>query len=151
MQITVLSTSPVGFAPLTTTTDGEVVTLQQAIDIEEGFPALLATTPNAGEQGNTFDMQVLGRFTNWGPTTVAQFNKDITVNSINVIDNDNMIMNVTVSPWAYVDYSYPCGHYLTITTGTVQEFGNQPPSGIPPYYFCVQQGGEDDHRCHADW
>jgi hypothetical protein len=142
VQITVLSTSPVGFAPLTTTTDGEVVTLQQAIDIEEGFPALLATTPNAGEQGNTFDMQVLGRFTNWGPTTVAQFNKDITINSINVIDNDNMIMNVTVSPWAYVDYSYPCGHYLTITTGTVQEFGNNPPSGVPAYYFCVQQGGE---------
>ncbi|MFZ1084781.1 MAG: Ig-like domain-containing protein [Terracidiphilus sp.] len=143
VQITVLSTSPVGFAPLTTTTDGEVVTLQQAIDIEEGFPALLATTPNAGEQANTFDMQVLGRFTNWGPTTVAQFNKDITVNSINVIDNDNMILNVTVSPWAYVDYGTPCGHYLTITTGTVQEIGDQPPSGIPPYYFCVQQGGEE--------
>jgi hypothetical protein len=143
VQITVLSTSPVGFAPLTTTTDGEVVTLQQAIDIEEGFPALLATTPNAGEQGNTFTMQVLGRFTNWGPTTVAQFNKDITVNSINVIDNDNMTLNVTVSPWAYVDYGTPCGHYLTITTGTVQEIGDQPPSGIPPYYFCVQQGGEE--------
>jgi methionine-rich copper-binding protein CopC len=143
VQITVLSTSPVGYAPLTTTTDGEVVTLQQAIDIEEGFPALLATTPNAGEQGNTFNMQVLGRFTNWGPTTVAQFNKDITVNSINVIDNDNMIMNVTVSPWAYVDYGIPCGHYLTITTGTVQEIGDQPPSGVPAYYFCVQQGGEE--------
>jgi hypothetical protein len=143
VQITVLSTSPVGFASLTTTTDGEVVTLQQAIDIEEGFPALLATTPNAGEQANTFDMQVLGRFTNWGPSTVAQFNKDITVNKITIIDNDNMILNVTVSPWAYVDYSTPCGHYLTITTGTVQEIGDQPPSGVPAYYFCVQQGGEE--------
>ena len=143
VQITVLSTSPVGYAPLTTTTDGEVVTLQQAIDIEEGFPALLASTPNAGEQADTFNMQVLGRFTNWGPTTVAQFNKDITVNSVNVIDNDNLILNVTVSPWAYVDYGTPCGHYLTITTGTEQEIGDQPPSGIPPYYFCVQQGGEE--------
>jgi hypothetical protein len=37
VQITVLSSSPVGFAPLTTYTDGEVVTLQQAIDIEQGF------------------------------------------------------------------------------------------------------------------
>jgi hypothetical protein len=143
VQITVLSTSPVGYASLTTTTDGEVVTLQQAIDIEEGFPALLATTPNAGEQGNTFNMQVLGRFTNWGPTTVAQFNKDIAVNSITVIDNDNMILNVTVSPWAYVDYATPCGHYLTITTGTEQVIGDQPPSGVPPYYFCVQQGAEE--------
>ena len=70
-------------------------------------PRLLATTPNAGEQDNTFDMQVLGRFTNWGPTTVAQFNnQDLTVNSVNVIDNDNMILNVTVSPWAYVDYGF---------------------------------------------
>ena len=91
VQITVLSSSPVGFASLTTTTDGEVVTLEQAIDIEEGFPALLASTPNAGEQADTFDMQVLGRFTSWVPTTVAQFNnQDITVNSINVIDNDNI-------------------------------------------------------------
>ena len=52
-QITVLSTSPVGFAALTMTTDGEVTTLQQAIDIEEGFPVLLATSPGGGEQGNT--------------------------------------------------------------------------------------------------
>ena len=33
VQITALSTSPVGYAPLTTITGGEVVTLQQAIDI----------------------------------------------------------------------------------------------------------------------
>jgi len=144
VQITVLSNSPVGFASLTTTTDGEVVTLQQAIDIEEGFPALLATTPNAGEQNNTFNMQVLGRFTNWGPTTVAQFNNlDLTVNSVNVIDNDNMILNVTVSPWAYVDYASPCGHWLIITTGTEQETGSNPPSGVAQSLFCVQQGAEE--------
>jgi hypothetical protein len=144
VQITVLSTSPVGFVPLTTTTDGEVVTLQQAIDIEEGFPALLAISPGGQVQGDTLQVQVLGRFTNWQQgATSAAFSPagDITVNSIHVIDSDNMIMNITISPLAYVDLGIPC-HVLTVTTGTVQEAGNTPPSGVAPSYFCVSQGAE---------
>jgi hypothetical protein len=134
VKITVLSTAPVGFAALTTYTDGEVVTLQQAIDIEQGFPTFLAMTPNAGEQGNTFNLQVLGRFTNWQQgVTSAAFNHDITVNSITVIDSDNLIANITVTPWAYVDYSIPCGHIITITTGTEQVTS-------PIGSFCVTQG-----------
>jgi hypothetical protein len=146
-QITVLSTSPVGFAALTMKTDGEVTTLQQAIDIEEGFPKILATSPAGGEQGNTMTLQVLGRFANWtstGPNpTTAAFNSDITVNSVTVIDSNNLSLNITVSPWAYVDYFpwFSCGHILTITTGTVQEAGAGGPSGTPGV-FCVQQGAE---------
>jgi hypothetical protein len=134
VQITVLSSSPVGYAALTSFTDGETVTLQQAIDIEQGFPTLLAITPTGAEQGATLNLQVLGRFTNWqqGATTAA-FNQDIAVNSVTVIDSDNLIANITVSPLAYVDYSVPCGHVITITTGTVQETGT---AGI----FCVAQG-----------
>ncbi len=143
VQITVLSTSPVGYAPLTTITGGEVVTLQQAIDIEEGFPALLAMSPSSEPQNDTFTLQVLGRFTNWGPTTTAAFNQDITVNSVTVIDSDNLQLNVTVTPWAYVDYGTPCGHVLTVTTGTQQVVGSNPPSGVAPSYFCVTQGGEE--------
>jgi hypothetical protein len=142
VQITVLSTSPVGYAPLTTITGGEVVTLQQAIDIEEGFPTMLATAPSAAPQNDTFNLQVLGRFTNWGPTTSAAFNQDITVNSVNVIDSDNLILNVTVSPWAYVDFGSPCGHVLTVTTGTVQVVGNSTAAGEPGI-FCVTQGAEE--------
>jgi hypothetical protein len=141
-QITVLSTSPVGFAPLTMTTDGEVTTLQQAIDIEEGFPKILATSPAGGEQGNNITLQVLGRFANWQQgVTSAAFNSDITVNTVNVIDSNNLQLGITVSPWAYVDY-YPwlsCGHVLTITTGTEQVAGAGGPSGTPGI-FCVQQG-----------
>ena len=144
VQITVLSTSPVGFAALTTTTDGEVVTLQQAIDIEEGFPALLAISPGGQVQGDTLSLQVLGRFTNWQQgVTSAAFNQDITVNSVNVIDSNNLILNITISPLAYVDYSSPCGHILTVTTGTTQVAGNTPPSGVSPSYFCVSQGAEE--------
>ncbi len=142
VQITVLSTSPIGYAPLTTITGGEVVTLQQAIDIEEGFPTMLATSPGGEQQGDTFNLQVLGRFTSWGPTTSAAFNQDITVNSVNVVDPDNLILNVTVSPWAYVDYSSPCGHVLTVTTGTQQVVGSATAPGEPGI-FCVSQGAEE--------
>ena len=140
VQITVLSTSPIGFVPLTTYTDGEAVTLQQAIDIESGFPVMLATAPGAGEQGASMTLQVLGRFTHWqqGVTSLA-FNNDITVNSVTVIDPTNLTANITVSPWAYVDYSVPCGHVLTVTTGTEQVVGSVTAPGEPGI-FCVAQG-----------
>jgi hypothetical protein len=146
VQITVLSTSPVGFAALTTTTDGEVVTLQQAIDIEEGFPALLISSPGGAMQGATLNLQVLGRFTNWQQgATSAAFSPagDIAVNSVTVVDSDNLVLNITVSPNAYTDSCAPGGHVLTVTTGTVQVIGNQPPSGVSPTYFCVAQGAEE--------
>jgi hypothetical protein len=145
VQITILSTSPVGFAALTTTTDGEVVTLQQAIDIEEGFPALLAASPGGQVQGDTLSLQVLGRFTGWQQgVTSAAFSPagDITVNSVDVIDSNNLILNITISPLAYVDLCNPYGHVLTVTTGTTQVVGNTPPSGVSPSYFCVSQGAE---------
>jgi hypothetical protein len=145
VEITVLSSSPVGFASLTATTGGEVATLQQAIDIEEGFPALLATSPGGQVQGDTLSMQVLGRYTNWQQgVTSAAFSPagDITVNSVTVIDSDNLILNITISPLAYVDPCNPSGHVLTVTTGTVQVAGNTPPSGVSPSYFCVLQGAE---------
>jgi hypothetical protein len=134
VQITVLSNSPVGFASLTMSTDGENVTLQQAIDIEEGFPTLLSTSPAGGLQGATLNLQLLGRFTHWqqGVTTAA-FNKDITVNYVTVIDSDSAVANVTVSPLAYIDLDCaPSGHTITITTGSEQE--------TLPGTFCVGRG-----------
>ena len=135
VQITVLSSAPVGFATLTTYTGGEIVTLQQAIDIEEGFPALLGISPAAAQQGGNVTLQVLGRFTNWqqGVTSLA-FNQDITVNSVTVIDSDSLTASITVSPWAYVDYG-PCGHVLTVTTGS-QQVSTAPILDN----FCVVQG-----------
>jgi len=145
VQITVLSNSPVGYAALTTYTGGESVTLQQAIDIEEGFPKLLAISPNSGEQGATMTLQVLGRFTSWVQHTPAQAgdtslsfsgNPGITVNSINVIDNDNLTASITVDPLAYVDWASPCSHVLTVTTGTNEQVSTAPILDN----FCVQQG-----------
>jgi hypothetical protein len=148
VQITVLSSAPVGFATLTTTTDGEVVSLQQAIDIEDGSPTLLAIAPGSGEQGVTMNLQVLGRFTHFNSTagsalTSAAFNQDITVNSINVIDSQNMIVNITISPLAYVDFSTPCGHDLTITTGNEQVSTGAMDNGTVDDNFCVAVGAEE--------
>jgi hypothetical protein len=148
IQFTVLSTAPVGFASLTMITDGEVITLTDAIDIEEGFATLLAFSPGGAQQGNTMTMQLLGRFTHWDSTTSAAFAPagDLTVNSVNVIDSETMTANVTVSPWAYVDYYYPCGHTLTITTtdvndsnGSIEQVSTNPGT---IGNFCVAQGTE---------
>ena len=148
IQFTVLSTAPVGFTSLTMITDGEVITLDKAIDVEEGFAKLLAFSPGGGQQGNTMTMQILGRFTHWDSTTTAAFAPagDLTVNSVHVIDSEIMTLNVTVSPWAYVDYWYPCGHTLTITTtdvtdssGSVEQVSTDPNA---TGNFCVAQGAE---------
>ncbi|HEY6446118.1 MAG TPA: Ig-like domain-containing protein [Acidobacteriaceae bacterium] len=137
-QITVLSTAPVGFATATATTDGEIASMQQAIDIEEGSPKLLAISPGSAQQGATLNLEVLGRFTGWNSTTVASFNQDITVNSVNVVDSETAVLNITVSPLAYVDTGSPCGHVLTITTGSEQV------STAPILdNFCVSQGAEE--------
>lgn len=101
-------------------------------------PCALSVTFTRSGSG-TYTLQVLGRFTNWqqGVTSLA-FNQDITVNpcSINVIDSENLTATITVSPWAYVDIPYvPCGHVLTVTTGSEQE------STAPIVdNFCVAQG-----------
>ena len=141
VQITVLSSAPVGFATLTTFTDGEVVSLPQAVDIEEGVPQLLAISPTAAQQGASLTVEILGRFTHFNQTTTnAAFNQefpgDIVVSSINVIDSQTMTANVTVSPLAYVDASPACGHTLTITTGSEQVGGL-------PGNFCIAQGAEE--------
>jgi hypothetical protein len=140
VQITVLSSSPIGFATATAYTDGEVASLQQAIDIESGFPVLLAISPGGGEQGASMNLQVLGRFTHWDSTTNVAFNQDITVNSVTIIDSQNLIANITVSPLAYVDFTVPCGHVLTITTPDANEQVSTAP--IQDNY-CVSQGAEE--------
>ena len=150
VQITVLSSAPVGFVSLTANTDGESVTLQNAIDIEEGFPTLLAIAPQSGSQGATIQtFQVLGRFTHFCDNvtvpcaagyTPSQLtfagSPGITVSSINVVDNDNLTATITVSPLAYIDYTYPCSHVLTVTTSDNEQISTAPILDN----FCVTQG-----------
>jgi hypothetical protein len=129
-QLTVLSTANPGFQPVTLTTLGEVASIAQGLDLVNSAPTLLSTVPNAGQQGTTLNVQVLGRFTHWCDNvnvncaagyapTVAVFGQDIaTINSITVQDSETAVLNVTVDPLTPVTGA-PCPA-LTMTTGTEQ-------------------------------
>jgi hypothetical protein len=149
VQITVLSSSPIGFATATSYTDGETASLQQAIDIESGSPAMLAISPGAGEQDATFTMEILGRFTHFtqGTTVVSFNNPDLSMvpNSIHVLDSQTMTVGVTINPLAYVDTGWPCGHVVYVTTGSEQVESDEVAAsggGYTTDNFCVQQGAE---------
>lgn len=149
VQITVLSSSPIGFATATSYTDGETASLQQAIDIESGSPAMLAISPGAGEQDATFTLEILGRFTHFtqGTTVVSFNNPDLSMvpNSIHVLDSQTMTVGVTISPLAYVDTGWPCGHVVYVTTGSEQVESDEVAAsggGYTTDNFCVQQGAQ---------
>jgi len=133
IQITVLSTAALGFHALTLYTDGEAVTLIQALDIVSTTPVLLSTVSNQAQQGATLTIQVLGESTLWGPTTTASFGTGITVNSFIAEDSVTGLVNITVDPLAYIDVLQPLScHTATVTTGTQQvQLANQ---------FCIITG-----------
>ena len=130
-QITILSQAGVGFRPVSMNTDGEIATINQGLDVEQGTPTLLSSTPNSGQQGETKNIQILGRFTHWtaGNTNVAIGGTGITVNSVTVQDSATLTANITIDPVAYIDTS--C-RGLTVTAGTEQVSLIQ--------QFCVARG-----------
>ena len=131
VQVTVLSTASVGFHDVTMSTDGEFSSISQGFDVVQATPALLSSYPNSGPQDTTFNVQVLGRFTHWQTgVTTASYGDGITVNSFTAIDSVTGLMNVTVSPLAYVD-GWPC-RSLIVTTNTEQV--------TLPSQFCVTRG-----------
>ena len=131
-QITILSTAALGFHTVSMQTDGEYVAMTQGLNITEATPVLLSSSPNAGQQGTTFNVQVLGQQTHWvAGSTVASYGSGITVNSITVLDSASATLNVTIDPLAFVEYQPGC-HNLTVTTGTEQV--------SLPSQLCVQAG-----------
>jgi Concanavalin A-like lectin/glucanases superfamily len=131
-QITVLSQAAVGLRPVTLTTDGEVTSINQGLDVEQGTPTLLSSIPNSGLQGETKNIQVLGRFTHWQPgVTTASYTSGIFVNSVTVQDSITALLNITVDPLAFPDTTQFCRN-LTMTTGTEQV--------SLQYQFCIGAG-----------
>ncbi len=119
-QVAVLSGAPLGFRTVTVVTDGEISSLVQAFSVQQGTPTLLSSAPNAGVQGTTFDVQVLGQFTHWQQgTTTASYGAGVRVNSATVVDSVSLVLNVTIDPTAAVS-SHPGCRALTVTTGTEQ-------------------------------
>jgi hypothetical protein len=132
-QITVLTTSPLGFEPVTLLTNGQYAMINQGINVVQGTAALLSSSPNSAQQGSTLNVQVLGNLTHWqSGVTVASYSvAGIIVNSFTAQDSNTGVINVSVSPLAPVLVLPGCAS-LTITTGTEQV-------GLADQ-FCVQAG-----------
>lgn len=119
-QIAVLSAAALGFRTVTLITDGEYASLSQGFAVQQGAPVLLSSSPNAGEQGTTFDVQVLGQFTHWEQgSTSASYGRGVVVNSFTVVDSVSGVVNVTIEPTAFTNVLPNC-RALTVTTGTEQ-------------------------------
>jgi len=132
-QITVLTTAPLGFEPVTLLTNGEYAMINQGINVVQGTAALLSSSPNSAQQGSTLNVQVLGNLTHWqtGVTVASYSVPGIIVNTFTAQDSNTGVMNVSVSPLAPVLVLPGCAS-LTITTGTEQV-------GLTDQ-FCVQPG-----------
>ena len=130
-KITILSQAALGLRTVTLTTSGEVADIVQGLNLVQGTPTLLSSTPNSGLQGESKIVQVLGRFTNWiNGVTQASYSGGVTVNSVAVIDSVTATLSVTVDPLATVDQQ-TC-RSLTLTTGTEQV--------SLPGQFCIGAG-----------
>jgi hypothetical protein len=131
-RILVLSGAAPGFRQVTFVTDGEYAFIGQGLAIQEGTPTLVSSSPNAGAQGTTFDIQVLGSLTHWeNGVSTASYGAGVTVNSFTVSDSVSGVLSVSINPLAFVTSSPTC-HALTITTGTEQV--------SLPNQLCVQPG-----------
>ena len=131
-RIAVQSGAALGFHAVTLITDGEYASIAQGLDIQQGSPTLISSTPNVGAQGTTFTVQVLGGLTHWvQDVTTASYGAGVTVNSFTVVDSVSGVISVTIDPTAFTD-SAPSCRSLTVTTGTEQV--------SLPNQLCVQPG-----------
>ncbi|HBY58216.1 MAG TPA: hypothetical protein DEH78_00230, partial [Solibacterales bacterium] len=89
-----------GLRAITVTTGNEVVTLPNAINVIVQNAAITAVTPNAAVQGQTVDVAVTGQFTNFGPTTAANFGQGITIVSVTPTSETQATVRLTVQPTA---------------------------------------------------
>ena len=79
-----------------------IASLAQGIDVQQGTPVLLSSTPNAGAQGTSFTVTVLGSLTHWvqGETT-ASYGPGVAVTGVTVVDSMSAVLNVTIDPLAF--------------------------------------------------
>jgi hypothetical protein len=133
--ITVLSTATLGFHAVGMLTDGEFASMAQGLNVVQGTPVLLSSSPNAGQQATTFE-QVLGQFTHWQQgLTTASYGNGVIVNAFTVIDAQSGCERDHRS--ARVRRPGPC-HSLTVTTSTEQV-------GLASQ-LCVHRRGHRDGR-----
>ena len=131
-QLVLLATAALGFHTVTLITDGEIASLAQAIDVQQGTPVLLSSTPHTGSQGTSFTVTALGSLTHWVQgTTTATYGPGVAVTGVTVVDSMSAVLSVAIDPLAFPTPAGSC-HPLTITTGGEQV--------SLPSQLCVQPG-----------
>ncbi len=112
-NITIQPGAATGNRDVTVTTTPEVVTLTSGFAVGAGTPVLQSVTPNSGQQGATIaSVALVGQFTHFGGTSVADFGLGITINSLTVSDATHASANITIQPAATIG-----AHNVIVTTG----------------------------------
>src|SRR5205814_1328362 len=87
LDLAVTSGAPTGYHSATMRTQGEVAYSQYAFIVGSGTAALASAAPNAGQQGQSLTVRLLGQFTHWTPgTTTVAFGTGVTVNTVSIVD-----------------------------------------------------------------
>ncbi|HEY3826888.1 MAG TPA: Ig-like domain-containing protein, partial [Bryobacteraceae bacterium] len=153
-----LSVGP-GVAPgvygVTTTTNGEVASLGNAVTVSASTPFISGVTPTTGAQGaNSIDVIVNGTFTNFTLGSLsANFGSLITVNSVNALSATSVDINISIAFVAAAG-----GRSVTLTSnGTIFGFnftvtrdgasvtGVTPNSGLQQSSVALQVTGLNTH------
>ncbi len=154
-NITVPGTTPSGTYAATVTTNGERVTLPNALTVTAATPFLSAVTPTAGSQGQSnLDVNITGTYTSFlANTPTANFGPNITVNGITVLDNTHLKANISI-----VNTAFAGGRTASLTSnGTIFNFnftvnssaaaitGINPASGLQGASVAIQVTGVNTH------
>ena len=96
VDLTVSPTALPGLASLTVQTGGETVSLPAAFTVVAATPYISSVSPTSGIQGQTLDVTLNGKFTNFQLPATATFGSNVTVNSVTVLDAATARANITI-------------------------------------------------------
>ena len=86
-----------GIYGVTTTTNGEVASLGNAVTVSASTPYISGVIPTAGAQGPTLDVFVTGTFTHFNVGSLsANFGSHITVNSVMASSATSVDINISI-------------------------------------------------------
>jgi hypothetical protein len=111
-NIAIDAAGPPGARTVVLTTGGETVSLTDGFTVQPGLPVISFVSPSVGSQGETIDVLVTSRFTNFVQgTTTASFGEGVVVNSVVVQSATSARVNITIAQSAAVG-----GRVVTLTT-----------------------------------
>ena len=103
VALAVTTAAPTGFSNVTMTTLGEVASQQFAFQVTPGVATLNEAIPNQAEQGvQNLNVHLIGQYSHFNANSTATFGQGITVNSVTYTDATDLMVNISISPLAFV-------------------------------------------------